>query len=57
MEKYKITHKFSDDPTSPTFEETIIKARCIFLSDYLSRLTPEHAEYVISELKKEGYIQ
>lgn len=57
MRKYKITHKFSDDPTRPTFEETIARAKFIFLNDYLSKLTPEQARQVIGDLKKEGYIR
>lgn len=51
-----ITHTFSEDPTRPTFDETIQQARILFLRNYLEKLTPEEREYVIKNLREEGYI-
>lgn len=52
----KITHTFSEDPTRPTFDETIQQARLMFLRNYLEKLTPEEREYALQNLKDEGYI-
>ena len=52
----KITHSFSTDPSSPTFDETIQNARKMILKFYLEKLTPEEREYALQNLKEEGYV-
>lgn len=51
-----ITHSYSTDPTRPTFDETIQKAREQFLRNYLEGLTLEEREYALQNLLDEGYI-
>ena len=53
----KITHSFSNDPSRPTFDETIQVARKMILKAYLEKLTDEQQKYVLQELTKDGYIK
>lgn len=52
----KITHTFSEDPTRPTFNETVQQARTLILKNYIEKLEAEERECVLHNLQEEGYI-
>lgn len=58
MGRYKghITHSFSNDPTHPTFEETILRVKVMYLQWQLDKLQPEEQRYVLEKLKEEGLV-
>ncbi len=58
MGRYKghITHSFSNDPTRPTFEETMLKLRVTYLQWELDKLQPEEQRYALKKLIEEGLV-
>lgn len=51
-----ITHEHSNDPTRPTFGETILNAKTMYLQWQLDKYQPEEQPYVLEKLKDEGLV-
>ena len=51
-----MTHTLSNDPTRPTFEETMLKLRVTYLQWELDKLQPEEQRYALKKLIEEGLV-
>ncbi|MDF2595673.1 MAG: hypothetical protein K0R69_2014, partial [Clostridia bacterium] len=51
----KITHRYSENPNRPTFEETLEMAKIIYVNSIMKKLTPREQQEFIRLGKQEGY--